>query len=213
MEAFDDLRYRDHNRLASDSARPQDVKNVNVLDYIPDNIKVKHKPEPYVKGGEYNKIKDTTLGYLPVDKIPNPNWHKLDSTIRNALVEHERRHEQPKTSDILFKKQQISAAEKSRTKWGLDRYYPMCSQKELDNLNKSYGGDCKGKPGSIQINQYCTNLPEVKKENLQMISGNNVKQIRGRSEIISVFPRQHDIGGQGIVELERQGKEIIDDMY
>ncbi len=213
IEGFDGLRNKNHNQLASDSARPQDVKNVNVMDYIPDNIKVKHIPEPYIKGGEYNKIKDSTLRYLPVDKIPNPIWHKLDTTVKTALGEHDKHREQPPVSNILFKKQQISAKEKSRTKWGLDRYYPMCSKKELDNLNKSCGGDCEGKPGSIQVNQYCTNLPEVKDENFKMVSGNNIEQLRGRSEIISVFPKQHDIGGQGIVQLEKQGKEIISDMY
>jgi len=213
MESFRDLRYKDHNRFASDSARPKDVKNVNVMDYVPDDIKVKQKLEPYVKGGEYNQIKDTTLGYLPVDKIPNPRWHKLDTTVRAALGEHERRRSQPPVSNILFKKQQIGAKERSRAKWGLDRYYPLCSQKELDNLNKSCGGDCEGKPGSMQINQYCTNLPDVKDENLEMVSGNNIKQIRGRSDIISAFPRQHDIGGQGIVDLKKEGKEIISDMY
>lgn len=213
MEAFDDLRYKDHNRLASDSSRPQDVKDVNVMDYVPDDIKVEYKPEPYVKGGEYNQIKDTTLGYLPVDKIPNPKWHKLDTTVRTALVEHERRRDQPPISNILFKKQQISAKERSRAKWGLDRYYPMCSQKELDDLNKSCGGSCEGKAGSMQVNQYCTNLPEVKEENLQMVSGNKLKQVRGRSEIIGAFPRQHDIGGQGIIQLKKQGKEIISDLH
>lgn len=217
MEAFEGLRYKNHNALASDSAKPNDIKNVNTMDYIPDDITIARnktiKPEPYVKGGEYNQIKDTTLKYLPVDAIPNPKWHKLDSTIRTALVEHEKRYNQPPVSDILFKKQQITSKELSRTKWGLDRYYPTCSKKDLDNLNKSCGGSCEGKPGSMQINQYCTNLPEVKEENLQMVSGNKLKQIRGRSEIISAFPIQHDIGGQGIVQQKKQGKEIINDMY
>ena len=65
----------------------------------------------------------------------------------------------------------------------------------------------------MQINQYCTNLPEVKDDNLQMISGNKLKQSGGRSDIISSFQIQHDIGGQGIIHLKKQGKEIISDMY
>ena len=216
MESFQDLRNKNHNKLASDSARAQDVKNVDVMDYIPDDMTVNKKvqnPEPYVKGGEYNQIKDTTLGFLLVDKIPNPKWHKLDTVVREALIEHEKQNTQPPVSDILFKKQQISAKDKSRTKWGLDKYYPICSQKDLENVNKSCGGDCEGKSGSMQTDQYCTNLPDIKEYNFKLVSGNKVNQLRGRSEIISVFPKQHDVGGQGIVELKKQGREIIKEMY
>ena len=43
---------------------------------------------------------------------------------------------------------------------------------------------------------YCTNLPEVKDNQYEMISGNNVELIEPAVPHIQIFPKQFDIGGQ-----------------
>ena len=49
---------------------------------------------------------------------------------------------------------------------------------------------------------YCTNLPEVKDDQYKMISGDNVELIEPSVPHIQIFPKQFDIGGQGIVHRD-----------
>ena len=174
------------------------IKDEHIHDYIPDEIKnnidLAIEPEPYIKGGEFNKIKDSTLQYLPVVEIPNPKWDALDKTVQASLMEHRENNNKEimelNTNGLELKSEiPLDDPRYKKVKWDLNRYYPGCSKKELD------------KQGGIpdKTIQYCTNLPEPDEENFVLVSGNKLEQIKGRSKYINAFQTQFDIGGTGVI--------------
>ena len=204
--------------LAHNSGQPSDVKETNIMDYVPDDIQgtlLEFKPDPFIKGGEYNKIDESDLETLPLVKYPNPGWNRLDQTIKDALDNnYDKKHFSPgKPSDKLVSRKGRNGGQGISSEWNLDRYYSTCNKQDLDKINMSCGGKCEGEPGSLHINQYCTNIPAANQESLAIISGNTLKQIGGRSEHIATFKKQYDIGGQGVLEHQKQGTEIIDELY
>lgn len=126
-----------------------------------------------------------------------------------------------KNNKSLDKKKKHS---KTTDEWNLDRYYPKCKtindeplytdggkllnnneeineeDEKLSVINNVDGRqNIKNVKISNKLLNYCTNLPEVKPEQYDIISNNQVKLIYENSPHMQIFPKQFDIGGQGIV--------------
>ena len=124
---------------------------------------------------------------------------------------------------------------KTADEWNLDRYYPKCKtindeplytdggillnnkdeiNEEDENLSMINNIDgcqnVKNVKISNKILNYCTNLPEVEPEQYDMISNNQVKLIYKDNPHMQVFPKQFDIGGQGIVKNDfRENSSLV----
>lgn len=180
------------------------IKDEHIYDYLPDEIandlikdsnNQKNIPEPFRKGGEFNKIKESDLQHLPkVDSI-NPKWDRIDDAINIALKEHKEMNSIKQISleenNLIHIKSDIENNDKrfKDVEWDLNRYYPDCSKKELENNNNI----------PDKTIQYCSNLPKIEEENLNLISNNKVEQIKNRNKYINAFNTQYDIGGNGII--------------
>lgn len=124
---------------------------------------------------------------------------------------------------------------KTTDKWNLDRYYPKCKtindeplytdggillndneeiNEEDENLSVINNIDGRQNVKNVKISNkllnYCTNLPEVQPEQYDMISNNQVKLIYENNPHMQVFPKQFDIGGQGIVKKDfRKNNSLV----
>jgi hypothetical protein len=117
--------------------------------------------------------------------------------------------------------------QKTTDNWNLDRYYPKCKNindeplygddgillnndeiinDEDENLSIINNIDGEQNTKNLKISNkiinYCTNLPEVNEEQYDMISNNEVKLIYENNPHMQIFPKQFDIGGQGIVNTD-----------
>lgn len=124
---------------------------------------------------------------------------------------------------------------KTTDKWNLDRYYPKCKtindeplytdggillndedeindeDENLSIINNVDGHqNVKNVKMSNKLLNYCTNLPEVEPEQYEMISNNKVKLIYEDTPHMQVFPKQFDIGGQGIIRNDfRENNSLV----
>lgn len=134
-------------------------------------------------------------------------------------------------NDSLDKKKHI----KTTDEWNLDRYYPKCKtindqplytdggillddneiiNEEDENLSiiKNIEGrqNIRNVKISNKVLNYCTNLPEVEPEQYEMISNNKVKLVYEDEPHMQVFPKQFDIGGQGIIKKDfRENSSLV----
>ena len=105
-------------------------------------------------------------------------------------------------------------------KWNLDRYYPKCKTINdyplfvPNGINNNNNNNNNKNDKTIKISNklinYCTNLPEVNPEQYKMISNNKVELIYKDNPHMQVFPKQYDIGGQGIVNNDfRENSSLV----
>jgi hypothetical protein len=166
------------------------IPSPNVLDYVPDNIHHIVEPEPYMKGGELNKI-DDTIGNIPALDQSDFEWNKINKAVNVALEDrHKLMNDVKKDFDKSILLGNINKKTNDiyeKTKWDLSRYYPNCKLNEgithFDNKTL----------------EYCSNLPEIDENNYKLVSGNEVELLNRDNPYINVFPKQFDIGGMGIV--------------
>jgi hypothetical protein len=184
------------------------IPNPNVLDFIPDDVNKEIKVVPYMKGIKEPNI-DSGLDGLPTVDYSDTPVGKMNNDILVALDD---RHTIPlMQNELIVSEENVFRQEKNRNalgvpnnrpknvklsnkSWNLDRYYPKCK-----TINDETGKDLKI---SNKMLQYCTNLPEIRKDQYDMVSGDQVELLDSSSPHIQIFPKQFDIGGQGIVHKD-----------
>lgn len=185
------------------------IPNPNVLDFKPDDINKQARIIPYMKGIKEPNI-DTELGGLPSVDYSDTPIGKINNDILVALDDRHTiplmQDEEVNSNENIFRDGKYRNAIGSnletlpknvkirKQNWNLDRYYPKCK-----TINDEKTDDLKV---SNKMIHYCTNLPEVKDDQYEMISGNNVELIEPAVPHIQIFPKQFDIGGQGIVHRD-----------
>lgn len=121
--------------------------------------------------------------------------------------------------------------QKTTDNWNLDRYYPKCKSindyplynnqgkllnnndiisEENDNISLINHVDGEENTKNLKISNkiinYCTNLPEVSTNQYDMISNNQVELIYKDNPHMQIFPKQFDIGGDGIIKTDFREK-------
>jgi len=185
------------------------IPNPNVFDFTPDNINKEEIVNPYMKGIRALNIEKGLNGLPMVDYSDTPTG-KMNRDMLNALDD---RHTIPLMENELVISEEndfrqgdyrnaigISANDRPKNvklihkKWNLDRYYPKCK-----TINDEPTKDLKISNKTIQ---YCTNLPDIREDQYNMVSGDQVELVDSSIPHIQIFPKQFDIGGQGIVSRD-----------